>query len=92
MIKTDYIDPVRTSANWKPPKIAKLHRQGGPKLLHRRVGREKATLNTTTKFLKPRSRVHDVAVEDDGALDVTDLADDYRSEMQTSANPGFRSA
>jgi len=44
MIKTDYIDPVRTSANWKPPKIAKLHRQGGPKLLHRRVGREKATV------------------------------------------------
>jgi hypothetical protein len=58
-------------------KIAKLHRQGGPKLLHRRVGRQKATHNTTTKFLKPRSRVHDVAVEDDGALDVTDLADDY---------------
>src|SRR5258708_40327444 len=39
-IKTDYIDPVRTSANWKPPQIANLHRQGGPKLLHRRAGCE----------------------------------------------------
>ena len=40
-----------TSANWKPPQIANLHRQSGPKLLHRRAGCEKATLNTTTEFL-----------------------------------------
>ena len=90
-IKTDYIDPVRSSANWKPPQIANLYRQGGPKLFHRRAGCEKATLNTATEFLKARSRVHDIAVEDDGALDVTDLANDHRSEMQTSANPGYGS-
>src|ERR1700681_729298 len=62
-IKTDYIDPVRTSANWKPPQIANLHRQGGPKLLHRRAGCEKAPLNTTTEFLKPRGGVHDITVK-----------------------------
>src|SRR6266404_1767580 len=39
-IKTDYIDPVRTSANWKLSQTANLHRQGGPKLLHRRAGCE----------------------------------------------------
>jgi hypothetical protein len=44
-----------------------------------------------TEFLKARSRVHDVAVEDDGVLDVTDLAYDHRSEMPTSANPGYGS-
>src|SRR5471032_3168568 len=85
-IKTDYIDPVRTSANWKPPQIANLHRQGGPKLLHRRAGCEKATLNTTTEFLKPRSGVHDITVKDNCTLDVADLSDNHRTEMQTSAN------
>jgi hypothetical protein len=37
-IKTDYIDPVRSSANWKPPQIANLHRQSRPKLLHSHAG------------------------------------------------------
>jgi hypothetical protein len=27
-IKTDYIDPVHSSANWNLPQIANLHRQG----------------------------------------------------------------
>src|SRR6476660_6547900 len=85
-IKTDYIDTVRTSANWQPPQIANLHRQSGPKLLHRRAGCEKATLNTTTEFLKPRSGVHDITVEDNCTLDVADLSDNHRTEMQTSAN------
>ena len=85
-IKTEYIDPVRTSANWKPPQIANLHRQRGPELLHRRAGCEKAALNTATEFLKSRSRVHDITVEDNCTLDVADLSDNHRTEMQTSAN------
>jgi hypothetical protein len=87
-IKTDYIDPVHSSANWNLPEIANLHRQGRAKLLHRHAGCEKAALNATTEFLKPRSHIHDVAVKNDGAFDVADLADDHRSEMQTSAYPG----
>jgi hypothetical protein len=80
-IETDYINPFYTTANWKPPQITNLHRQGGPKLLHGRARCEKTALNAAAEFLKSRSRVHDIAVEDDRALYVADLADDHRSKM-----------
>jgi hypothetical protein len=67
-IETDYIYPIRASANWKPPQITNLHWQGGPKLLHGRARCEKTALNAAAEFLKSRSRVHDIVVEDDRAL------------------------
>ena len=42
------------------------------------------------EFFQPRRGIHDVAVENDGALDVADFADDHRPEMQAAANPRAR--
>ena len=77
---------MRTPANGNSIQIANRERQRGTEPLHRRAGYAKATLNTTTEFLKPRSGVHDVAVEDNRTFDVADLSDNHRIEMQTSAN------
>jgi hypothetical protein len=46
-IKTDYVDPVRSTANRKPSQITDPHRKGRPKLLHRHAECEKPALNTT---------------------------------------------
>ncbi len=54
---------------------------------HRRAGGKKAAIHIPAQFFEPCRCIHDVAVENDGALDVADLADDHRPEMQAAANP-----
>src|ERR1700722_328203 len=87
----DHVDAVGATADRQPPEIANRERGHGCEPLHRGAGGEKAAVDVAAEFLEACGDIHDVAVEDDGALEVADLADDDRPEMQAAADPRHHS-
>src|SRR5260370_27288896 len=83
----DHVDPIGASADSQAPEIANRKRRRRAETLHRRARGEKAAIDVAAEFLKPCCGIHDVAVENDSALDVADLADNHRPEIQAAANP-----
>ena len=85
-LDADHVDAVCASANRQPSEVTKCKRWRGTESFHGRAGREKAAIDASAQLLEPGRGVHDVAIKDDGALDVADFADNDRPEMQASAN------
>src|ERR1700722_19451176 len=89
--EADHVDAVGAAADRQPPEIADREWRHGCEPLHRGAGGEKAAVDVAAELFEPCGGIHDIAVEDDGALEVADLADDDRPEMQAAAYPRHHS-
>src|SRR3954464_8808477 len=86
VLQTHGIDAVEAATDRDAAEIAQRDRRWRLELRHCRARGDEAAFHIAAMGFQTRGRVHDIAVKDDGALDVADLADDDRAEMKTAAD------
>jgi len=87
-IDADHVDPsARPRIASRPVANRKRRRcaEPGPSPARTR----EAAIHVAAEFFEPRRGIHDIAIEDDGAFDVADLADNHRPRNAGSANSGI---